>query len=388
MKIKRFICAALAVAMLAASGCAQEEKEAFDVTQVKLTSAQANEVSTKTDKELTKNKFSGGAVITLNKNTVFDQNYGYTSEKKNKKNDSSTVYQISSVTKVFTGAAIAIMLDEGTLKKNDKISAYIPGAKDNKEIKDITIEELLLKKKDFGKYTDYFITTSDQLQKYNKMVNKNYKKADEQLKKDITEVILNIGTSQTSKVADSNYFLLGRIIEKASGKSYEDFITEKIIKKLALKNTGFISPKKKMTGYEPDTGKWRYTEEQPTINSFGYMYSSFGIISSPDDVAKFFSAIVNKTLTKTDIIKEAKKSSSNFGYGLTVDGRNLHVEGRTYLHSAYVFVNPESLECATLLSNTSGENDISTIGKDIHQVINSKINGILIENTDEKDFSL
>ena len=224
MKIKRFICAALAVAMLAMSGCAQEEKEAFDVTQVKLTSAQANEVSTKTDKELTKNKFSGGAVITLNKNTVFDQNYGYTSEKKNKKNDSSTVYQISSVTKVFTGAAIAIMLDEGTLKKNDKISAYIPGAKDNKETKDITIEELLLKKKDFGKYTDYFITTSDQLQKYNKMVNKNYKKADEQLKKDITEVILNIGTSQTSKVADSNYFLLGRIIEKASGKSYEDFV--------------------------------------------------------------------------------------------------------------------------------------------------------------------
>jgi hypothetical protein len=143
-----------------------------------------------------------------------------------------------------------------------------------------------------------------------------------------------------------------------------------------------------MTGYEPDTGKWRYTEEQPTINSFGYMYSSFGIISSPDDVAKFFSAIVNKTLTKTDIIKEAKKSASNFGYGLTVDGRNLHVEGRTYLHSAYVFINPESLECATLLSNTSGENDISTIGKDIHQVINSKINGILIENTDEKDFSL
>lgn len=389
MKLKRILCAALAVSILALSGCSgSEEKQAVDISKVKLSALQISEVSSKTDKELTDHKFSGGAVITLNTNTVFEKSYGYTSEKKNKLNDSGTQYQISSVTKVFTGAAIAIMCDEGVIQKNDVLPKFFPTLKNNKEMKSITVEDLLLKKRDFGRYVDNFVTTTDQLQTYNKLVNKNEKLANSRLKQDITRLILNMGPNNSSNVGDSNYYLLGKIIEKATGKDYRDYIKEKIIKKLGLKNTSFASGKRPMTGYNNDMGKWRYTEEQPTLNSYGYLFSSFGITSSPKDVAKFFSALVNKTLTKTDIIREAKRSSTNFGYGMSVEGRNLHVEGRTYLHSSYVFVNPENLECATLLSNTTGKADISEIGKDIHRVINSKINGILLESVEEKSLGL
>lgn len=388
MRTKRIICAFLAVAMLALSGCSGGEvKEAVDLKTVTLTSKQISEVSAKADKELTNSRFSGGAVITLNKNTIFNQSYGYTDGSKKKKNTSTKQYQISSVTKVFTGAAVAMLIDDGKLKEDDTLAKFFKQAKSGK-LKSVTVGDLLSKKVDFGKYSTSFITTTDQLQKYNKLVRKNEKKADAQLKKDIVEFILNNGYGQTSELADSNYYLLGRIVEKASGVEFKKFVKERIIKKLGLKNTGFVSSKKNMTGYDLDNSIWRGTDEQPMINSYGFLYSSFGIISSPDDLCKVFTAIVNNKLTKTDIVSRAKKSNTNYNYGLSVDGRNLHAEGRTYIHSSYVFINPENYECAILLSNYTGDNDISEIGKEIHQVINSKINGILLENTDEKEFGL
>lgn len=386
MKLKRIICGLLAVSMLALTGCGEEKKEEFDVKTVKLTSAQVADVSSKTDKELEKSNFSGSAAITLNTNTVYNRSFGYADKSKKEKNSNKSEYQISSVTKVYTAAATAILIDEGKLKESDPLSKFFKIS--DSSVQKVTVKDLLFKKQDFGRYADSFITTNDQMEKYNKLVKKSVKKAETQLKKDITQFILNGGTGKTSVVGDSNYYLLGRVIEEASGMDYKDFIESRIVKKLGLKNTGFVSPKAKMTGYNVDTGQWRYTMEQPTMNSFGFMFSSFGIVSTAEDTAKFFAAIVNRTLTKTDIIREAKKTNTNFGYGFTIDGRNLHAEGRTYLHSSYVFINPENYECAVLLSNFTGNSDISTMGNDIHQVINSKINGILLEHTDQKEFGL
>lgn len=380
MKIKRFICAFLSVSVLALSGCGQTEVKEVDMKTITLSSSQISDVNAKVDKELTDCNFSGSAAITLNTQSVYEKSFGFSNEKKDKKNTNATEYQISSVSSVFTAVAAAMLIDEGKLKKTDTLAVFFKSAASNAGLKDITVEDLLLKNVDFGDYTNSFISATDQLVKYNHLAKNENKKNYETIKNDISAFILNVSKYHRSETPASNYYLLGRIIEKASKTDYKEYVKKNIIDRLGLNHTDFVSQKKKLSGYDTNLGKWRYSDEYPIYSSFGYLYSAYGITSSASDLSKLFSAIINNKLTKINILREAKKSDSNYGYGLSVDGRNLAVKGETYLNSSYVFINPESLECSILLSNSVGKYGIKEVGKDLHGVINSKINGILLEN--------
>ena len=140
--------------------------------------------------------------------------------------DRNGLYQIGSMTKAFTGLAINKLVLEGRISYEDKVSDYIDGFEvyyDSKKA-EITIENLLEQKSGF--------TNSE----------KDYPAASESM--NLEEWAESISGKELKSLpgteygySNTNYNLLGLIVEKVTGKSYRDYMENEILKPLELNNT-------------------------------------------------------------------------------------------------------------------------------------------------------
>lgn len=374
MKLKRFIAAALSgmIILAAFSGCT-EEKESFDVKKAELSEEQKGSVERDINSKLNLMDYSGSAMVTLNKNTVYENYFGYADPNDNKV-DKNTAYQLSSLTKAITAAAVVQLSDSGKLDLDDKLSKYFKGYD---KVAKVTVKELLNNTKCLGYYNAEQSSDSALAAAMAK-----YQKTDDPaLKEAVLKHILNNGVvqAQQGKVPNSNYYLLGELIERVSGQSYHEYVKENIYKKLGMKNSGFVTTKKKFKGIDLDNSKWKTQSDNIAASNYYLMYSSFGAVSTAQDMAKFYTALLYGKITKTNIMKLIKASSSGYSCGFKKDGRAIYAQGGTNLHSVYTHINTETLETVVLLSNQTGKNDISTAGKEIYMIVNAKINRIILE---------
>ena len=168
-KFKRLFAGILAIEVLICgfTGCSQES-ETVDLKNVQLTEAQIEEVSNNTHEDLTSAKFSGTAYAGLNNQDIFLKAYGYTDKSKDKALDENYVYQLGSVSKIFTGLAVMKLNNQGKLEMSDTLDKYFPEY-DNKEYSKIKIENLLDMTAGFDSYTDYLSDNTDFLNKIDKI---------------------------------------------------------------------------------------------------------------------------------------------------------------------------------------------------------------------------
>jgi CubicO group peptidase (beta-lactamase class C family) len=78
------------------------------------------------------NRFWGNVLIAQNGKKIFQQSYGFADKGKDIKNDTSTLFNLASVAKTMTAAAIFKLHDEGKLSLFDRVDKYIPGFIDDK----------------------------------------------------------------------------------------------------------------------------------------------------------------------------------------------------------------------------------------------------------------
>ena len=137
-----------------------------------------------------------------------------------------TLFPILSCTKAFTSAAIGILVDEGKLKWDDKVIKYLPGfkLKDTKVTQQLTIRDILSHRSGLESFegdllwyrTDYSREEIIKRIRYSPLKNKFRKEYGYQ----------NI-----------MYLVAGEIIEKVTGKKWEDFLKEKIFIPLQMNST-------------------------------------------------------------------------------------------------------------------------------------------------------
>ena len=383
-KFKRLFAGILAIGVLICgfTGCSQES-ETLDLKNVQLTEAQIEEVSNNTHEDLTSAKFSGTAYAGLNNQDIFLKAYGYTDKSKDKALDENYVYQLGSVSKIFTGLAVMKLNNQGKLEMSDTLDKYFPEY-DNKEYSKIKIKNLLDMTAGFDSYTDYLSDNTDFLYKIDKMVSKNPNNP--KISDEILDFILSNGTeNQVGEYSYSHscYYILGKIIEKVANKPYFDYIEENIIEPLGLEKTSCLNNKGNKSGYNETHKKWRSQKDFPVLNNPYVMYSSMGIQSNAEDLAKLCNGILcNKIVENTDCIEKIKNTSSNYNYGFYINGNTIYSEGATTLHSGYVYINTEYLEKVVLLSNHTGIKDFDETTKNVYNKLNSKINGIIINQID------
>jgi len=286
-------------------------------------SAAADILSDKTDnyvKEVLKALHIPGLALAVVRDgkVIKAQGYGLANVEFDAPVKPETVFLLASMTKQFTATCIMMLVEEGKVALDDGISKYLPDTPDS--WKGITVRMLLnhtagLKDRFEGKTgPEWLLTfTTDAM----------YKSA--------RGCALDFKPGAHFQYSDQGYFLLGMIIEKVSGKTYREYLTERIFKPLemAVSSTSLQTEivKNLASGYTLTAGKLQHNHRR---TDYG-LVSHFGIISTVLDLAKWDAALYGERFLKKSSIEQmwtpgtveegmpSKIGSWHYGFGWFLD---------------------------------------------------------------------
>ena len=226
-----------------------------------------------------------------------------------------TKFRIGSVTKQFTACAIMKLQEKGLLSVKDKLTRFIPDFPRGDEV---TIHHLLTHTSGIHSYTGKaeFINrvtktiTPDSLLAF--FINDPY----------------DFNPGERYQYNNSGYFLLGYIISKVSGKSYDDFLKETFFDPLQMKNTGVhyagIKLDKEAKGYSRNNEN----KFEPSLNwDMSWAGAAGAMYSTVDDLLKWNQALHNgKVLSEESykatitpvVLNSGEQASPKYGYGLAM----------------------------------------------------------------------
>ena len=247
----------------------------------------------------------GSLAISKNGVVAYQKAIGYASISENKKitADINTKYRIGSATKMFTAVMIFQLVEEGKLKLDDKLKNYFPGLPNAGKI---TIQNMLYHRSGLHDYT-HDTNFSDWMDK---------PKSHEELLKIIKDKGSDFEPGTDADYCNTNYLLLGYIIEKVCKTTYADALRKRIIAKLHLKATYFGKPininNNESTSYKYSGNNW-IKEKETDLSIHG---GAGSIVSTPADMVKFIDALfANKLVNKTSLAK-MKTMIDDYGMGM------------------------------------------------------------------------
>ena len=300
-------------------------------TEESPTTATASEAQDKSLTELLDNTvddcgFLGTMCVYYNGEKIYEADRGFADEDNEIQNSPKMIYRIGSLSKQFAAGGICILKDEGKLDWNDTVSKYFPDCSFGDKV---TIKHLLNMTSGipdfFSDYEQNKTYTQDEIHiavSADKTAQENRELIEEWILSQ--DLMFEPGTK--FNYCNSNYALLGRIIEKVSGKSYESFITERILEPLQMTSTSFDFNNLNTKGYMKDyLFKSVKTEEQFIKHEYyewtlypGVCTAFADMCSSVEDLHKWLTALRNGEVVKAETYEamiENNKSGDDFGYG-------------------------------------------------------------------------
>ena len=173
--------------------------------------------------------FNGSALVAENGKVIYKGGFGMANMEWGIPNAPDTKFRLGSITKQFTSMLTLQLVEQGKIKLDGKLSDYLPEYR--KEIGDkVTIHHLLTHTSGIPSYTSQ--------PGFFENVSRNPYKVAEFVKK-YTMGDLEFEPGSKFSYNNSGYFLLGAIIEKVTGKSYEQALKDNILDPLGMKNTGY-----------------------------------------------------------------------------------------------------------------------------------------------------
>ena len=174
--------------------------------------------------------FNGVVLASRNDSILLAKGYGWRDYENRIPHDTNSLFRIGSVTKPFTAVVILYLQEHNKLKLTDKISKYFPAYTYGSKI---TIKNLLT-------HTSGIIEYSNQDRFFEEIAYKPYTQKD--FWKYISNKPLNFEPDAEYEYSNSNYFILGYLIEKVTGKPYEQNVREIIFNKAGMAHSGLTGP--------------------------------------------------------------------------------------------------------------------------------------------------
>ena len=265
MKLKKILVGAVAILIIGSfSGCRKSNKSG----NVELT----NKINSYIESLTKDKKFSGTVLVARRGEILTEKSIGNSNNELSIANSSNTKYRIGSLTNSFTAAAILQIEEKGFLSLDDTVSKYIPSYPKGDKI---TISQLINHTSGIVNYTNF--------EDFNVVARFNYPLS--KIIDSFKSKPLEFAPGSKYKYSDSNYILLGYIIEKITGKKYADYLSENILKPLKMDNTGVIQEevilKNRANGYKLSAdGKLTNIPYQDSSR----LYSSTGMYSTVGDL--------------------------------------------------------------------------------------------------------
>ncbi len=270
------------------------------------------------------------------------------------------VFEIGSMTKQMTAVAVLMLMEEGKLSLQDEITKYIPDypVQGHK----ITIHHLLTHTSGIKSYTS--------MQEWQPL-----------WRNDMTpEEMIDLFKNQPMDFApgehylynNSAYFMLGYVIEKASGMSYGKFLKERIFKPLKMNNSYYGSHEQIIQGRASG-----YQKKEDFVNaeylSLTQPYAAGSVMSNVDDLLTWQMAVRDNKLVKKETMQlaftdyrlnDGKPIHYGYGWGLNdINGSpTIEHSGGIFGYTTNGIWLPEEDVYVVMLTNRDdiGPGDIST----------------------------
>lgn len=254
-------------------------------------------------------QFNGSALVADNGTVIYKKGLGLANMEWNIPNAPDTKFRLGSITKQFTATLILQLVEQGKIKLDGKLIDYLPEYRKDTGTK-VTIHNLLSHTSGIPSYTSlpgFFQNISRNPFTVDDFINK-YASGDLEFEPGTKFVYDNSG-----------YFLLGAIIEKVTGKPYEQVLKENIFDPLGMKNTGYdhwdtiIS--KRATGYSRSARGF----QNAAYLDMSIPYAAGSLYSTVEDLYLWDQALYGeKVLSAKSKELMFKPNLNNYGYGFVI----------------------------------------------------------------------
>lgn len=198
------------------------------------------------------------------------------------------LFEIGSITKQFTAVAVSLLIEQGKVSLNDPISKYVENTPET--WKNIQVHNLLNQNSGLKDYA--LVPHVGLLDEYDMPTWLSTMKP----------LPLDFETGSTWAYSNTNYVLLGMVIEKASGKTYTEFLNENVLKPAGLSHTSILNP----DAIIPDRAHGYYKDGANLLRGRPSMISTISdgaLISTADDLIQWEAALHGGKLLKPESYK-------------------------------------------------------------------------------------
>ncbi len=302
--------------------------------------------------------FSGAILVARNGTILISKGYGMADWQQNIPITSQSRIRLASLTKSFTAVSILMLQARNQLNLNDPICQYVPDCPATWS--GINIRHLLTNTSGIVNYTDFadFDTTEMLPTTREELINRFRNEP----------LLYDPGLAYS--YSNSNYVLLGMIIERVTGRSYADFVQANIFTPLAMQNSG----------YDQNVGAIRnqaigYTfgsETAPFIDP-STLFAAGALYSTVEDMYRWDQALYTEQLLPQALLDEMfTPVLAEYGYGWYIQG---HLGHRLINHSGlingfsnYIARYPDDRLTVIVLSNMQTSASVS-IGLYLAQMV-------------------
>ena len=239
-------------------------------------------------------------LVRRNGSTVFEHGYGMRDLATKSSIDSDTNFRLASCTKQFTAMAVMLLVHDGKLRYEERLTDVFPEFPDYG--KAITIRNLLNHTSGLPDYESLMEVASPRSRWSN----------DKQIHDE--DVLALLETQQHGKFSpgkqwsysNSGYVVLGLAVGKVSGKSFPDFLHDRIFEPLGMNHTlayvsGINTISNRAYGYSREGSRFLRTDQSATSATLG----DGGVYSNLEDLKKWDDALAHHTLISSDAMKAA-----------------------------------------------------------------------------------
>ena len=299
----------------------------------------------------------GAAVlVVIDGKPVLRKGYGLADLEKRTPITPETIFRIGSITKQFTAVAVLQLVQAGKVALDDPISKWVPDF--DTQGKAVTIEHLLSHTSGIPSYTagpEYIAGMARDV-------------TPAEILGMVADRPMEFEPGERFKYSNTNYVLLGMVIEKASGQSYAEYLQEHIARPLGLKDTRYggsdSATDRHARGYNPSPAEG-WAPAQPL--SMTQPYAAGAIESTVDDLARWTVALAEGKAVDPALLERAwtpfnttsQPSRYGFGWTIRVDDANNerwigHGGGINGFKTDAVWI-PEKTVYVAVLRNTPGD---------------------------------
>jgi CubicO group peptidase (beta-lactamase class C family) len=300
-------------------------------------------------------QFNGAVLVAESGKVIFKKGYGMANMEWNIPNEPDTRFRLGSITKQFTSMLILQLVQEGKIKIEGKLTDYLPDYR--KDTGDrITIHQLLNHTSGIPSYTG--------LPNFFQEVSRNPYSVSDFVKK-FASGDLEFEPGTKFSYNNSGYFLLGAIIERVTGKPYEQALKERILDPVGMKNTGYDHHAtilaRRAAAYEKRPAGY---VNAPYLD-MSLPYAAGSLYSTVEDLYLWDQALYPDKLLSSQL-KELmyKPGMNNYAYGWVIRKAPLGAQGEPVTiiehgggingFNTVITRMPESKNLIVLLNNTGG----------------------------------